>query len=209
MISKTSVALLTLFLIACTSVKVIVKKPNFEKVQATKGFIVFPLQSLTVRENEFFFENVIKPAATNKIIVYHEPAMEWELKRLGVTLEDTATYKRLENAGYGYLLFFQLAKMQDAELWDHYRDIELGNKYDTSVPYLEPQADKRLEILLRLYSVKSKQFIYESIVRANRSATNIDDNKGGMFVVNTGSLSILHRKAIKKAIGRMSEDCGL
>lgn len=209
MISKISIPLLSLFLIACTSVKVIVKKPNFEKVQSTKGFIVFPLQSLTVRENEVFFENIIKPAADNKIIVHHEPSLEWELKRLGVALEDTATYERLENAEYGYLLFFQLSSIQDTDLWEHYRAIELGNKYDTSVPYIEPEADKRLEIMLRLYSVKSKQFIYENIVRANRSATNIDDNKGGVHVVNTGSLSVLHRKAIKKALNRMFEDCDL
>lgn len=209
MISKTSIPLLSLFLIACTSVKVIVKKPNFEKVQATKGFIVFPLQSLTARENEAFFENIIKSATNDKIIVHYEPSMEWELKRLGVALEDTATYKRLEDAGYGYLLFFQLTNIQDADLWEHYRANELGNRNDTSVPYLEPQADKKLEILLRLYSVKSRQFIYENIVRANKSAANIDDNKGGVHVVNTGSLAVLHRKAIKKALNGMLEDCDL
>jgi hypothetical protein len=163
----------------------LLKKPNFEKIQSTKGFIVFSLQSLTARENEVFFENIIEPATTDKILVHYEPSMEWELKRLGVALEDTATYKRLENAGYGYLLFFQLANLQDADLWDHYRANELGNRNDTSVPYLEPQADKQLEILLRLYSVKSKQFIYENIVRVNQSAANIDDNKGGVHVVNT------------------------
>lgn len=209
MIFRILIPALSLLLLGCTSVKIIVKKPNFEKVQATKGFIVFPLQSMTARENETFFENIIKPNAVDKIIVHHEPSMEWELKRLGVVLEDTSTYQKLEDAGYGYLLFFQLTNIQNAELWEHYREIELGNIYDTSVPYIEPQADMKLTIYLRLYSVKSRQFIYENIARANRSSTNIEDNKGGVHVVNTGSLSMLHRKAIKKALNRMYEDCDL
>lgn len=209
MISKISMLLLSLFLLACTSVKVVVKKPNFEKVQSTKGFIVFPLKSLTIRENEFIFDKTIKPATTDKILVHHEPSMEWELKRLGVALEDTATYYRLENAGYGYLLFFRLTSMQNADLWEHYSAIELGNRYETSSPYIEPQADKKLEILLQLYSVKSKQFIYENIVKVNKSATRINDNKGGVHFVSTGSLYVLHRKAIEKGLNRMFEDCDL
>jgi hypothetical protein len=199
----------SLLLFACTTVKVIVKKPNFEKVEREKAVVVFPLQSMTARENETFFENIVKPSAADKISVHHEPSLEWELKRLGVVLEDTSTYSRLEDAGFGYLLFFQLTTIQNADLWEHYREIELGNKYDTSVPYVEPQADMKLTIYLRLYSVKSRQFIYENIARANRSPTHIDDNKGGMHVVNTGSLSVLHKKAIKKALNRMYEDCDL
>jgi hypothetical protein len=209
MIFRILIPALSLLLLACTSVKVIVKKPNFEKVEREKAFVVFPLQSMTARENETFFENIVKPSAVDKIIVHYEPSMEWELKRLGIALEDTSTFHKMEQAGYGYLLFFQLTNIQNAELWEHYREIELGNKYDTSVPYTEPQADMKLTIYLRLYSVKSRQFIYENIARANRSSTNIEDNKGGVHVVNTGSLSTLHRKAIKKALNRMYDDCDL
>lgn len=196
-------------LMACTSVKVTVKKPNFEKVLRENAFIVFPLQSLTATENETFFEDVVKPSAANKILVHHEPSMEWELKRLGVTLEDTATYQRLEDAGYGYLLFFQVNSLREADLWQYYRKNELGNRGDTSVPYIEPEDATVLGIILRLYSIKNKQVIYESIVRANRYSTNVVDNKGGAHVVNTGSLSTLHRKAIIKALTAMYEDCGL
>ncbi|MCU0383799.1 MAG: hypothetical protein MUF68_07000 [Cyclobacteriaceae bacterium] len=73
----------------------------------------------------------------------------------------------------------------------------------------EPDLSKRLKLKFRLYSLRSKRFIYTGIVQGHASAYGTQKDNGKNITFNIHELSGVYKKSVKRGLSAMLEHCGL
>ncbi len=175
--------------------------PNFEKISDDAILIVYLSNTYSPIENEQLFENTIAPLCKQRVKVLFEPQAEWDLRKKGFVPGDVSTYDNLTKHGNYFIVHINLYDVREPEKFDYqfleYEQIQ--NKVDVS---------RSLKLSVRIFSVRSKDYIYSGIVSGNVQTMGYT-RSNGQETVSPFTLSRLYKKAVKRGVLSMLKHCGL